>query len=62
MPRSRLSRDGLAGLLAHQDGVAAAVAGGISAGLVKVTGDRAKVHALLSMLDEFEPMFNVVTP
>jgi alkyl sulfatase BDS1-like metallo-beta-lactamase superfamily hydrolase len=57
-----VSRDRLANLLAHEDGIAAAIAGGITAGQVTVEGDTSKVRALLSMLDEFEPMFNIVEP
>ena len=57
-----VSRDRLASLLAHEDGIAAAIASGIEAGDVAVGGDVSQVHALLSMLDEFEPMFNIVEP
>ncbi|MDM0002029.1 alkyl sulfatase dimerization domain-containing protein [Variovorax sp. J22P240] len=57
-----VSRDRLASLLAHEDGIAAAIASGIEAGDVAVGGDVSQVHALLSMLDEFDPMFNIVEP
>ena len=57
-----VSRDGLAQLLAHEDGIAAAIASGIDSGRIAVDGDARQVHELLSMLDEFEPMFNVVEP
>jgi alkyl sulfatase BDS1-like metallo-beta-lactamase superfamily hydrolase len=57
-----VSRDGLAKLLANEAGIAAAIAGGIEAGQIAVDGDAAQVHALLGMLDEFDPMFKVVEP
>ena len=57
-----VSRDGLAKLLANEAGIEAAIAGGIEAGQIAVDGDADKVYALLGMLDEFEPMFNVIEP
>jgi len=57
-----VSRDGLAKLLANEAGIATAIASGIEAGQIAVDGDSGKVYALLGMLDEFEPMFNVVEP
>lgn len=57
-----VSHEELARLLAHGDGVAAALAAGIAEGRVGVTGDAPRVHAFLAMLEEFAPMFNVVEP
>lgn len=57
-----VSRDRLAGLLADESGIAAAIASGIEAGQIAVEGEASRVYALLGMLDEFEPMFNVVEP
>ena len=52
----------LAELLGHELGIAQAIAHGIEQGEIALEGDRSKVQLLLSMLDEFEPMFNVVEP
>ncbi|MGB2609147.1 MAG: alkyl sulfatase C-terminal domain-containing protein, partial [Isosphaeraceae bacterium] len=34
----------------------------IEAGSIRIQGDRRKLAELLSLLDSFEPMFNIVTP
>ncbi|MFI5445466.1 alkyl sulfatase dimerization domain-containing protein [Polaromonas sp. UC242_47] len=52
----------LAELLGHESGIAQAMAQGIEQGNISVEGDLFKVHLLLGMLEEFEPMFNVVEP
>ncbi|MDM0112066.1 alkyl sulfatase dimerization domain-containing protein [Variovorax sp. J22R133] len=57
-----VTRERLVGLLAHDSGVASAIAHGLESGDVAATGDVACVKALMSMLDEFDPMFNVVEP
>lgn len=57
-----VSREGLARLLASEAGIAAAIAGGIEAGQIAVEGDASRVHLLLGMLEEFDPMFKVVEP
>ena len=57
-----LTRERLARLLGHEQGVAAAIAAGLTSGELHVQGDAQRVLALMQMLEEFEPMFNVVEP
>jgi alkyl sulfatase BDS1-like metallo-beta-lactamase superfamily hydrolase len=57
-----VSRERLAQLLGHESGIAAAVASGLERGDIKVTGNARCVAELMGMLDEFDPMFNVVEP
>ncbi|HYP72227.1 MAG TPA: alkyl sulfatase dimerization domain-containing protein [Variovorax sp.] len=57
-----LTREGLTGLLAHESGIAAAIASGLDAGAIEVTGNARCVRELLAMLEEFDPTFNVVEP
>lgn len=52
----------LAELLGHESGIARGIEHGIEQGEIAVEGDLSKVQLLLSMLEEFEPMFNVVEP
>ena len=40
----------------------AALLAGIDSGDLQIDGDRALVRALFELLDEFDPMFNVVEP
>jgi len=57
-----LTREGLADLLGHESGIAAAISSGLETGRVEVDGNADCVRELFSMLEEFDPMFNVVVP
>jgi alkyl sulfatase BDS1-like metallo-beta-lactamase superfamily hydrolase len=57
-----LGRAGLAGLQGGDDKLGDTFARLVEAGTITVDGDVASVVRLLNMLDEFDPMFNVVEP
>ena len=57
-----VTRESLAKLLGHESGIAAAIASGLEQGDVQVRGDTSRVAELMAMLDEFDPMFNIVEP
>jgi alkyl sulfatase BDS1-like metallo-beta-lactamase superfamily hydrolase len=57
-----LGRDGLGALQAGNDGLPATFSRLVAEGTIQVEGDLASVVRWLGMLEDFEPMFNVVEP